>query len=115
MLKACHEANLAQEALSAHRRTDLGLENLHRDWSSVLQVMGEIDCRHPAGAYFALDAVTITDGRLQLLDETRHAGAEGERAKVSADAVEYQTAIQRGAIESHRPPRGGDHGCTVTP
>jgi hypothetical protein len=59
--------DLGQEALGAHHRGELGLEDLERDLPLVLQVVGQVDRRHAALAEFALDAIATFQGRVQAL------------------------------------------------
>ena len=55
MLQARRRLDLGDEALAAEHGGEFGLEHLDRDVAVVLEVVGEIDRRHAAGAEFALD------------------------------------------------------------
>ena len=48
MLEPGDGANLTQEALGAEGGTELGVEDLQRDRSVVLEIVGEIHPGHPA-------------------------------------------------------------------
>jgi len=48
------DADLLEEPLSAERCGELGAQHLERHVAVVLQVPGEIDRGHPAGAELAL-------------------------------------------------------------
>ena len=54
--------DLAEEALGAERRRQLGPQHLDGDLAVVLEVLGEIDRGHAALAELALDAVAIAEG-----------------------------------------------------
>ena len=56
------ELDLAEEALAAERRGEVLVEDLDGDVAVVLEVVGEVDGRHAAGAELALDAVAIVEG-----------------------------------------------------
>ena len=76
MLQIRGRLDLCEEALGADDRSQLRLEDLEGDLPLVLQVIREIDRRHPAFAQFALDAVTTFEGCVQTGDRIRwcHAG-----------------------------------------
>ena len=59
MLQARRGADLAQEALTADRGAEIGVEHLDRDIAIVLEVVGEIHGRHAALPKFALEAVAV--------------------------------------------------------
>jgi hypothetical protein len=59
------DRNLAQETPGAERRRDIGAENLDRDLTIVLVVVGPVDCRPPALAELALDGIPARESRLQ--------------------------------------------------
>ena len=50
MLEVSGDADLAQETFGAEHRTEVGIQDLDRDLAVVANVMGEMDCRHPAGS-----------------------------------------------------------------
>src|SRR5207244_3648793 len=53
--------DLAQEAIDAEARGELGMEHLDRNRSLVLQVDRQKNCRHPAAADRAVDGVAIRE------------------------------------------------------
>ena len=57
MLQRRRGLDLDDEPLGTENRGQLGLEDLQRDVAVVLEVRGEIDRGHPAGAELALDGV----------------------------------------------------------
>jgi hypothetical protein len=59
MIQSRCEFDLAQEAIRAERRAELGVENLEGDFSFVPQVHCKEDSRHPAAAELAVEAITI--------------------------------------------------------
>ena len=65
MLQACGEHDLALKPLGAEHRRDLGMEQLERDRAVMLQVVGEIDRRHPAAPQLPVEAVPVSQGGTQ--------------------------------------------------
>ena len=53
------DLDLAQEALHAHGRGQLGQEDLDSDPAMMLQVLGKVDDCHATVAQHQLDAVAI--------------------------------------------------------
>ena len=80
MLQARGDADLAQEALGAERRGELGAQHLERDLAVVPEVVGEVDRGHAAAAELALDRVAAGEGRLELREDVddRHRDSRGE-------------------------------------
>ncbi len=62
MVELRGEVDLGEEALSTKYRGQLGSEHLERHLPLVLQVLGEIDRRHPALAEFSVEAVAVGEG-----------------------------------------------------
>ncbi len=56
------DADLAQEALTAHCVEQRRVEHLERDAPAVSRVVREIDCRHAATSELALDVVPPGEG-----------------------------------------------------
>jgi hypothetical protein len=67
MLEPGGEVDLPAEPLGAERRPRLGAENLEGDRPVVLQVVGEIDGRHPATAELPLDGIAPGEGVGELI------------------------------------------------
>ena len=63
MLELGGDLDLAGEPLAAERGGELGAEDLHGDLAVVLEVLGEVDGGHAAGAELALDAVAVGERR----------------------------------------------------
>ena len=59
MVEVGRGLDLAQEAVWTQRRGQLRPQDLDRNLTVVLQVLGQIDRGHPAGAEFAFDTVAI--------------------------------------------------------
>ncbi len=66
MLQARRDADLAVKPFGAHRRGDLGPQDLDRDPAPVPQVLGEEHRPHAAGAQLVLDPVAVAQRVLQL-------------------------------------------------
>ena len=64
--------DLAQEALGADVRRDLGTEHLERNRAVVAKVVGEEHDRHPALAQLARDGVTARESVFKALLYGRH-------------------------------------------
>ena len=62
MLELGGELDLAEEALGADDRGELGVHHFERDRAVVSEVVGEIDRRHAARAELALEAVAGGEG-----------------------------------------------------
>ena len=62
-----------KEPLGAEYRGELGMKDLDRDLAVVLEIVRQVDRRHPARAELALDAVAV--GESARRDEPRASGA----------------------------------------
>src|SRR3972149_7073407 len=62
------DRDLAQKPIGPEGRGHLGPENLDRDLAVVLQVVGEIDRRHPATSELSLDGVAAGEGGVEALE-----------------------------------------------
>src|SRR6185295_12480788 len=69
------ELDLGQEPLGADHRCELGPEDLHSHPTGVANVLGEVDGRHPARTDFALEAITVGEGRLEAGQQLGHGAA----------------------------------------
>ena len=65
MLQARREHDFLLEAFGAERRRDFRMQQLQRDRTIVLEIVGEIDGRHPAATQLLVDAVLVGEGRSQ--------------------------------------------------
>ena len=59
MLEPSGRPDLAQETLRTEGGTEVGVEDLEGDRAVVLEVVREIDPRHPAPAELALESVAL--------------------------------------------------------
>jgi hypothetical protein len=62
MLKLGRDADLAQKALRAERLRQIAPEDFDRDLAVVLEVFGELHCRHPARTELPLHTVVLGEG-----------------------------------------------------
>jgi len=69
--------DLLEKPLRAERRGELRLQHLDGDFAMVLQVLGEVDRRHPPAAELALDCVAVGEGGLQTIEQIGQVGAHG--------------------------------------
>ncbi len=67
--------DLAQEPLGAEGRRELGAQHLDGDGAVMLQVLGEVDRRHPAPTELALDRVAVGEGGLQTSEQVGQGGS----------------------------------------
>ena len=72
VLEVRGDADLGEEALDAHHRGEVGVQDLERDVSVVFEVAREIDGRHAPGADLALDDVAIGERTNELVTQLRH-------------------------------------------
>src|SRR6476620_1384247 len=66
MLELCSHLDFGKETLCTKRSAQVGVQHLDRDVAPVLQVVRQVDSRHPAGAKLALDAIAVAEGLLEL-------------------------------------------------
>jgi hypothetical protein len=71
VLEACGGGDLPQKALGPEHGGELRPEDLERDLSLVLQVLGQVDRGHAALTELMLDAVAALEGRVQAGDGRR--------------------------------------------
>ena len=57
MIEPGRELDLAQKAIGAERRGELGVKNLEGYDAIVLHVLGEVDGGHPAFAQLSVDRI----------------------------------------------------------
>ncbi|HET8625532.1 MAG TPA: hypothetical protein VFM14_18370 [Gemmatimonadales bacterium] len=55
------DLDLAKKALGAEQRGEVRVQDLHRDFAVVLQVLGEVDRSHAAGPQLAHEAVAVAE------------------------------------------------------
>jgi len=72
VVEAGDDLDLPQEALGPHAGGDLGPQHLEGHGTPVLQVVGEVDQRHPALAQEAVDAVALVERGLQAVSDVHH-------------------------------------------
>ena len=74
MLQVRGGGDLGEEALGTQRRREVGVQHLDRDLPVVLDVGGEIDGRHAAGAEFAVERVAAGEGGGEISAGVTHVG-----------------------------------------
>ena len=92
VLQRSCELDLLEKALAAEDGGELGAEDLDGDFPAVLQVLGEVDGGHAAGAEFALDAVAVGQGVSEAARSFRF-----EQAAEVADHVDVGVPVFDGA------------------
>ncbi len=98
MLQPGGDLDLAQEALSPQRRCQLGTEQLDGDGAPMLQVLGEIDRRHPPAPELSLDRVTPGEGDIE------------ERQLIGHDSVAVRDTDHHRGPRRTPPERSPTHG-----
>ena len=64
--------DLSQEAFGPHYRCEFGFQDLERHLALVLEVIGQVDRRHPAFAKLTLDGIAAFEGCVQASDGIGH-------------------------------------------
>ena len=72
MLKIRRRLDLGQKPLGPNDSGELGAKNFYGDISFVLEVAGEVNCRHASSAKLSLDAISVADGGVEAADLVRH-------------------------------------------
>ena len=71
MLEIRGDSDLLEESLSAQDSSELGMQNLDRDFAIVLLVVGEINGGHAAGTQLTLDGIS-RERTLNLFETLSH-------------------------------------------
>jgi hypothetical protein len=80
MSELCRDLDLLQEPVGAEHGGELGLQYLDRDLTVVLEVLGEVNCGHPAARKLTLDRVAVGEGGVQTGEKvvrSRSPGGDG--------------------------------------
>jgi hypothetical protein len=85
MLEISGDSDLLEESLGAQHRSELGVQNLDRDFAIMLLVVREIDGGHPTTAQFALDCIG-GERTLNLLDAFSHS-VQGPQLGEATDSL----------------------------
>ena len=72
VLEVGGELDLGQEPLGADHGGELGAQQLERHLAVVLEVLGEVDGGHAAGADLTFDPVAVGEGYLEAALELGH-------------------------------------------
>jgi len=59
------ELDLPEKAVCPEIHRQLGMDHLERDQALLLQILRQVDRRHPTATELALDAVAVTQGGLK--------------------------------------------------
>src|SRR5213592_424909 len=89
MLQAGGQHDLALEPLGAEYRRDLWMEQLERDRTVVLEIVGEIDRRYPAAPQLPIEAVVAGKGGTQARIPV------GQRGLGVGDVARIDTRVRR--------------------
>jgi hypothetical protein len=81
VLQIGRELYLAEKSLRSEQRRELGVKHLDRDAAMVLEVLREIDRRHPARTELAFDAIAVGDRAAQPREEGSEIAAPGVRLR----------------------------------
>jgi hypothetical protein len=100
--------DLAQETFCAERGGEVRVENLHRDTTRVLEILGEVDGSHAALAELTLDAVSVGERISQRRDAVVHEGAVASVAE--AGVRQARPMVCRGAGIRYRVAVGSNSG-----
>ncbi len=72
MLQLRGDLDFPNKTIGAEGSGQFGTQHLDRNIAVVLEVFGEIDCRHAAGTEFTLDEVAIVERSLQAVEVVGH-------------------------------------------
>ncbi len=72
MGKVRRNLDLAQKPLGAEGGSEIRPEDLHRHLAVVLEVLGEIHCRHAPSADFPLDGIAVGEGSFETDEGVVH-------------------------------------------
>ncbi len=75
MLQVGSDLNFPQKPLGAEGSGEIRPEDLHRDLAMVLQVLSEVDRRHPTAANLPLNGVTVGEGGFETIEGIGHGAA----------------------------------------
>ena len=76
MLEPGAELDLAQESLGAERAGQLRMQDLEGHRPVVAEVVGEVDCRHPAAPELAVEPVAVGQRGAQAVRQVAHAAPD---------------------------------------
>jgi hypothetical protein len=62
MGKPGRQLDLAEKPLGTEGSRDFGFQDLDCDLATMLEVLSEVDDRHPTAAEFTLDGVPLSEG-----------------------------------------------------
>ena len=105
MLEVRRRLDLGQEPLGTDDCCEFGLQHLQRDFTFVLDVVGQVDGGHAALTKLTLDAVAAFEGRVQAGREIRrlviHAGKMRRRsAEREQNPLQQLLTRQIGPVET---------------
>ncbi|MBK6458003.1 MAG: hypothetical protein IPF87_18270 [Gemmatimonadetes bacterium] len=96
MLQIRGDADLSQKALDAQHGAELGAQHLERHLAVVPQVVGEVDGRHPAGPDLSIDAIPLTQARLESLSHVHEIRDWGRLSQhLAHGATELRSKFER--------------------
>ena len=72
MVQVRGDFDLLQKAIWPKRDREFGAQHLDRHQTFVLQILGEVDRRHPAAADLPLDGVAVGESGFQAVEHLRH-------------------------------------------
>jgi hypothetical protein len=99
VLQTGRHLDLVEKPLGAEDRHQLGAQDLHGDLAVVLEIVGQVDSRHPPFAHMSLQAVAVGESRRQAVGDV--AGHLSKKIHGGDGVGEY-----RERVAAHR--LGGD-------
>ena len=95
MLEVRRRFDLCQESFGTDYRREFGLQHLQRHYALVLDVLGQVDSRHPALTKLTLYAVAALQGCVQAGDGFAHALKMRRRSANREILQQHQRRPQR--------------------
>ena len=80
MREVGNDLDLTCGALYTETGSQFGSEHLDRYLTVVLEILGEVDTRHPTATEFTLDGVVVGECCFEAFQEVRHSKAPSTRS-----------------------------------
>ena len=79
MLELSNDGDLAEKPIRPDRSGHLGPQDFYSNGPVVLEILGEIDCRHASATKLFFDCVAVGQGVLEAIHEVRQASKSPSR------------------------------------
>ena len=93
MLQSGARRDLTKKPVHAKGGSQLGPQHLQRDSPMMLEVLRQVDGRHPAPAKLALNQETIAQSGLKTIDHTQESAPCLRSSQSGADSRRIETDV----------------------